>query len=122
MDQDGRMLNMGYVLVKLFFRRNAPTSATFMSHWYISVACFLRLQTPLAADLPCMSLHSLREEVPKRSFQAPCSGRWRAFRHHVITTPPLRAVVGWSSKFGIKIALFSRTSPLCVQLWLDVYP
>ena len=69
MNQDGRMLNMGYVLVKLFFRRNAPTSATFMSHWYISVACFLRLQTPLAADLPCMSLHSLREEVPKRAFQ-----------------------------------------------------
>ena len=32
------MLNMGYALVKLFFRRNAPASATFMSHWCMIVA------------------------------------------------------------------------------------
>ena len=70
MEKDGRMLNTGYVLVKLFFRRNAPASATFMSHWCIGVACFLRSQTLLAADLPCVPLsHTVMSEVLQAAFQ-----------------------------------------------------
>jgi len=49
--RDGRMLNTGYALVKLFFRRNSPASATFMSHWCMIVAFSLRTQPLLPADL-----------------------------------------------------------------------
>jgi hypothetical protein len=45
------MLNAGYALVKLFFRRNSPASATCMSHWCMIVAFSLRLQPLLPAEL-----------------------------------------------------------------------
>ena len=57
----GRMLNLGYAVVKLFFRRNAPAQCDINVALVMIVACSLKSQRPLSANLPCILLsHSVR--------------------------------------------------------------
>jgi hypothetical protein len=120
--KDGRMLNTGYALVKLFFRRNSSASATFMSHWCMIVAVPLRSHPPPAHLGPTpashvVSSHLLAAELCD-SFQPATedgvSRRIRAKPSASLQAPGLR--------YGIEIAARYQCAILTVQLRLHVHP